>query len=86
MTGAGMHACVTAKLCPAMVSVPLRDCVPPFAATVTVVAPEPEPVAGATLRNVDAVDTVHGQPTPAMTVTLDVPPAAPTFTLAELKA
>ncbi len=67
---------VTVTICPAMVSVPVR--VGPFvAAIVNPTVPGPAPDAVATVIQLTALDAVHGQPAPAVTVAMFDPPDDP---------
>jgi hypothetical protein len=73
----GVPACVTVKVLPAIVSVPVRLVVPAFAATVNDTGPEPVPAAPELIVIHAALLTatqVH--PAPAVTVLVPVPPAA----------
>ena len=73
-------ACVTVKVAPAIVSVPVREVVTVFAATLNDAVPGPVPVAPAvTVIQVGSLLTaVHPHPAAAVTVALPVPPAAVT--------
>ena len=60
---------------PAIVTVPVRDVVNVFAATLTVVVPLPEPLAPAvTVIHVTLLTAVHEQPAAAVVVIVAVPP------------
>jgi hypothetical protein len=74
-------ACVTVTVCPATVTVPVREVVAVFAATVSVVVPLPEPLAGDTVIQAAFEDAVHVHPLVAFTVRLVVPPPLPTDAL-----
>src|SRR5205814_4556552 len=75
----GTPACVTVKVFPAIVSVPVRDVPAVFAATLNVTLPLPEPDAPVvTVIHVALLTAVHAQPVGAVTVVLPVPPAAAT--------
>lgn len=79
IVGAHTPACVTVKVFPAMVSVPLRLVVPVLAATLKVTVPPPVPAAPAvTVIHAALLTAVHAQPAAALTVVLAVPPAAGT--------
>jgi hypothetical protein len=68
--------CVTVKVLPAIVSVPVRGAVTVFAATVNVTLPEPDPVAPpVTLIHAALLLAVHEQPDPAVTTLLPDPPS-----------
>jgi hypothetical protein len=68
--------CVTVKVLPAIVSVPVRGAVPVFAATVNATLPEPDPVAPAMIPIQAALLlAVHAQPDPAVTTLLPDPPS-----------
>ena len=72
-------ACVTVKVAPAIVSVPVRGVVTVFAATLNDALPGPVPVAPAvTVIHVSLLTAVHPHPAAAVTVALPVPPAAGT--------
>jgi len=80
--GGGAPACVSANVCPAIVTVPVRSLVAVFAATVSCTAPVLLPDApDATVIHGTFEAAVHAQPAPAATVTLVDPPAAATRTL-----
>ena len=67
----GAPACVTVKVLPAIVTVPVRDVVPVFAATSYVTDPLPLPVAPALIVIQAALlVAVHAHPLPAVTVTV----------------
>jgi hypothetical protein len=69
--------CVTVTVCPAIVTVALRDAAVVFAGAVTATVPSPDPLAPLVmLSHVALLVAVHAQPAPAVTVTLPVPPAA----------
>ena len=86
ITGPGWPAWVTAWAWPAIISVALRAAMPGFAAAVPPTAPLPEPAAGARVTNDDVVEAVHAHPGPAVTPTVNEPPAARTLVLAPLSA
>ena len=68
------------NICPAIVSVPLRDVVELFAAALKLTVPLPEPLAPAvTVSQLALLVAVHVQPVPAVTFVLPVPPPAATF-------
>jgi hypothetical protein len=68
---------VTLNVRPAIVTVPVRDTVAVFAATVIVTGPEPDPFAPDVTVIHDALLTaVHGQPLALVTDVDVVPPAA----------
>jgi hypothetical protein len=72
-------ACVTVKVCPAMVIVPVR-CGPVFAATEKFVVPLPAPLAPAVIViQVSLLAAVQAQPVAVATLTDPVPPAAATL-------
>lgn len=68
--------CVTVKICPAIVAVPVRVG-PSVAATVMVALPLPVPVAGDTVIQGALLAAVHGQPEAVVIAIVVVPPAAP---------
>jgi hypothetical protein len=75
----GVPACVTVKVAPAIVSVPVRLVVPAFAATVNVTVPDPVPAAPVlTVIHAALLTAVQVHPVPALTVLLPLPPAAET--------
>jgi hypothetical protein len=75
----GVPACVTVKLAPAIVSVPVRLVVAALAATVNVVVPGPVPAAPeVTVIHAALLTADHTQPVPTLTVLLPVPPPATT--------
>ena len=75
----GVPACVTVKLAPAIVRVPVRLVVAPLAATVNVVVPGPVPAAPElTVIHAALLTADHTQPVPTLTVLLPVPPPATT--------
>jgi hypothetical protein len=77
IVGAHVVACVTVKVLPAIVSVPVRLVVPVLAATLKVTVPPPVPAAPAvTVIHTALLTAVHVQPAAALTVVLTVPPAA----------
>ena len=60
---------------PAIVTVPVRDVVNVFAATLTVVVPLPDPLAPAvTVIHASLATAVHEQPAAAVVVIVAVPP------------
>ncbi len=65
---AAAPAWTTVTVCPAMVTVPVREVVAVFAAIVSVTVPFPPPVAGLTLTHPTADEAVHVQPAPVVTV------------------
>ncbi len=66
-------------VCPPTVTVAVRDA-PVFAATVTTTVPVPVPLAGATVAHAALLDAVQPHVVAlAVTVTLSVPPVAPTL-------
>lgn len=71
----------TVTLCPATVSVALRDEVELLAATVAVTDPLPAPLVGQTLVHVALEDTDQVQPAGAVTDRLALAPPAPTDTV-----
>ena len=67
--------CVTVKVLPAIVSVPVRDVVAVVAATAKLTVPFPEPEAPAVIDSHDALlAALHAHPDPAVTATVPVPP------------
>jgi hypothetical protein len=67
--------CVTVKVLPAIVSVPVRGVVAVVAAAAKVTLPLPEPEAPAVTDNHDTLlAALHAQPDPAVTATLPLPP------------
>jgi len=75
-SGLAATDCVTLKLWPAIVSVPVRaEDVPLGEAVKDNVAP-PLPLVGVTASQVAAVPAVHEQPALEVSVTVPVPPAA----------
>jgi hypothetical protein len=80
-------ACVTVNVRPPIVTAPVRSVAPVLAATRMVDVPFPEPLPPAVTEIHDAPPVaVHAQPFPAVTVTVDVSPAAATVLLAGLIA
>jgi hypothetical protein len=71
-------ACDTFTDLPATMIVLLRDDVVPLAATASVTVALPEPLAGDAVIQDARFVTVHAQPLPAPTLTLTLPPEAPT--------
>ena len=70
-------ACVTVKVAPAIVSVPVRLEATVFAATLKAAVPFPDPVAPLVIViHAALLVAVHAQPVAALTVLLPVPPAA----------
>ena len=70
-------ACVTVKVLPAIVSVPVRLVVALFAATLKVTVPPPDPDAPAVIASHEALlAAVHAHVVPTLTVVLPVPAAA----------
>jgi hypothetical protein len=68
--------CVTVKVLPAIVSVPVREDVVVAATTAKVTVPLPEPEAPPVTDSHDALLTaLHAHPEPAVTATLPLPPA-----------
>ena len=77
IVGAHAVACVTVKVLPAIVRVPVRLVVPVFAAAAMVTVPFPVPAAPAvTVIHAALLTAVHTQPAAALTVVPAVPPAA----------
>src|SRR5439155_1610012 len=75
----GTPACVTVKVLPATVSVPVRDVPAVFAAMLNVTLPLPVPAAPvATVIHASLLTAVHAHPVGAVTVVLPVPPPATT--------
>jgi hypothetical protein len=74
----GTPACVTVTVCPATVTVPVRELVLEFAAMVSVTDPFPLPDAGLTVIHAAPLEAVQAQPAGAVTLTLDVPAPAAT--------
>jgi hypothetical protein len=69
--------CVTVKVLPAIVSVPLRDDVVVAAATAKLTVPSPDPEPPPVTESHDALlAALHAHPEPAVTATLPLPPAA----------
>ena len=76
----GAPACVTVKVLPAIVSVPVRALVVGFAVTLYVTVPLPLPLLPALIEIQDALLlAVQAQPVVAVTVTVPLPPAAVAF-------
>ena len=76
--------CVTIKVWPAIVAVPVRAAEDPFAAAVIPTIPSPAPLAPAVIVSQEAlVVAVHSQPSPASTVSEMGPPAAATDCVVE---
>ena len=75
----GAAACVTVKVCSAIVSVPVRCWTTAFAATVNVTVPPPLPLAPDVIVNhASLLTAVHAQPAIVVTVTVvPAPPDAP---------
>jgi hypothetical protein len=70
-------SCVTLKVWPAMVAVPVRALVAVFAATARLTVPLPLPLAPlATLSHAAPLDAVQAQPAGLVTATVSVSPAA----------
>jgi hypothetical protein len=68
-------ACVTVNVCPAMVSVPLRELVDVLTAMLKPTVPLPEPLAPpVTVIQLTLLVAVQLQPDPAVTAALPVPP------------
>jgi uncharacterized protein YhhL (DUF1145 family) len=68
-------ACVTVKVVPATVSVPARDVVAVFAATLNVTEPLPDPLEPAvTVIQLALLVAVHPHPVPAVTEIVPEPP------------
>ena len=80
----GTPACVTVKVCPAIVRVPVRELVPVLAVTDHVTVPAPVPLAGVHVSQVVALlELVHVQVEPlGVTVTVPLPAADPGLALA----
>jgi hypothetical protein len=73
----GAPACVTVKVLPAIVKVPVRLVVAVLALAVNVTVPDPVPAAPALIVIQPALLTaLQAQPVPALTVLLPLPPAA----------
>jgi hypothetical protein len=73
---------VTLNVRPAIVTVPVRDSVEVFAATVIVTEPAPDPFApDVTVIHGALLTAVHGQPLALVTDVVVVPPAAATTAL-----
>lgn len=65
------------KVLPPIVTVPVREVVPVFAATLSATVPLPVPAAPlVTAIHVTLLTAVHGHPAAALSVTFNVPPAA----------
>jgi hypothetical protein len=62
-------ACVTVTVLPAIVTVPVREDVVVFAATVSIVVPLSEPLAGDTVIQAAPDAAVHAHPLVVVTVT-----------------
>jgi len=73
---------VTVTVWPAIIAVPVRAVVPGLASIVTVTDPLPLPEAGPTAIHDAPLDAVQLQPAAAVTVTLAVPAAAGTESVA----
>jgi len=75
-------ACVTVNVCPATVSVPVRELVPVFAAALKVTDPLPVPLAPAvTVSQVAVLVAVQVQPAAAVTAVDPDPPEVGTVAL-----
>jgi hypothetical protein len=72
----GYWACVIATAAPAIVIEPLRVAPVSFAAAVTITAPFPDPLPGATEIQSSALDAVHAQLAPVVMAIVADPPAA----------
>jgi hypothetical protein len=77
----GTPACVTVTVCPATVTVPVRELVLEFAAIVSVTDPFPLPDAGLTVIHDAPLDAVQAQPVVVTTVTDEVPAPAATLSV-----
>src|SRR5207253_11324174 len=74
--GGGGAACVTAKVCPAIVTVPVRAA-SEFALTINATLPLPEPGLPLVIETHGTADAaVHAHPAPAVTATLTGPPVS----------
>ena len=74
-----MPGCVTLKLCPAIVNVPVRELVVLFAAALNATGPLPLPLAPLVTVSHDVLLTpVHAHPTGDVTAVEPVPPPAGT--------
>jgi hypothetical protein len=73
---AGAAACVTVRVWPAIVAVPVRLVVAVLATTVTATVPFPPPLAGLTVIQLAPLAAVQLHPAAAVTPTDEVPPAA----------
>jgi len=70
-------ACVTVKVLAPIVTVPVREAVPVFAATLSVTEPGPAPVAPVvTVIHASLLTAAHTHPAAALTVTVSEPPVA----------
>jgi hypothetical protein len=76
----GTPACVTVNVCPATVSVPVRELVEVLAAMLKLTVPLPDPLAPAvTVIHAALLTAVHAQPVVVVTFVPPVPPAAATL-------
>jgi hypothetical protein len=80
----GAAACVTVKICPPTVIVPMRAVVVGFAAAVKLTVPEPVPLALVSESHAALSLAAHAQPAAVVIVTDPVPPAAATESLSRL--
>ena len=71
----GVPACVTVKVLLPIVTVPVREVVPGFDATLSVTVPVAIPVApDVTVIQASLLTAVHAHPVPPLTVTVTEPP------------
>src|SRR5689334_22736717 len=78
IAGQAKASCVTVKVCPAMVAVPVR-CAPLFAATMKPTEPLPVPPVLSSMIQASLLTAVQAQPACVVTVTDPLPPAAAKF-------
>jgi hypothetical protein len=74
----GAAACVTVTVCPAIVTVPVREVTAVLAAIVSVTVPVPVPLAGDGVIHAALDGAVHAHPVVVATVIWTVPPALAT--------
>jgi len=73
----GVPACVTVNVLAPIVTVPVRDVVPAFAATLSVALPDPIPVETVVIQ-LAVLTAVHAHPAAAVTVAVTTAPPATT--------
>jgi hypothetical protein len=76
--GRGLPSWLIVKLIPAIVRVPVRDAGVPLAVTVTLTVPDPAPLAGVTVTQLNSLVVVHEQPLGLDTLIVLLVPAKPT--------